>query len=227
MADAQNNNAARRAIKQQQDMIKRAQAQQKEMVRNAATQGSLPTDPELLTLHREFISKAEKLATQYEGKKQYDKAREVYESLVRLVPKYEKAEAGLARVLQSQTTKEFKLARVSASKGWQDSGATLIEDMPVYVETKGTWKVVYETGPEGIRIPPDQRPRDSRMQLGTLIGAIISSPDDMEKPETFIVKPGENFTAKKSGRLFLRMFDIDPTDNEGTMIVRIQSTIRK
>lgn len=208
-------------------MIKRAQAQQKQMVRNAATQGDFPTDPDLLALHREFITKAEKLATQYEGKKQYDKAREVYESLVRLVPKYGKAEAGLARILKTQTTKEFKLARVAASKGWQDSGATLVQGMPVYIETKGTWKVVYETGPEGIRIPAEQRPRDSRIQLGSLIGAIISSPEDMEKPKTFIVKPGDNFTAEKSGRLFLRMFDIDPTDNEGIMMVKIQSTFGK
>ena len=214
-------------MKQQQELMRRAQEKQKQMVRQAATKGDLPTDPELLSLHREFITKAEKLAAEYEGKKQLDKAREVYESLVRLVPKYSNAEAGLARILQSQTTKEFKLAKVSASKSWQDSGATLMAGMPVYVETKGTWKVVYETGPEGIRIPPEQKPRDSRIQLGTLVGAIISSPEDMEKPKMFVVKPGDSFTAETSGRLYLRMFDIDPADNEGMMVVKIQSTFAK
>ena len=34
----------------------------------------------------------------------------------------------------------------------------------------------------------------------------------------------KNFTANKTGRLFLRMFDVDHTDNEGKMLVLIQST---
>ena len=46
---------------------------------------SLPVDPQLLGLHKEFVVKAEKLAIEYERKKQFDKAREVYESMVRLV----------------------------------------------------------------------------------------------------------------------------------------------
>ena len=218
------NNAARRTMKQQQEMLRRAQEKQKQMVRETASQGGLPTDPELLSLHREFITKAEKLAAEYERKKQLGKAREVYESLVRLMPRYANAEAGLARILKSQTTKESRLAKVLAAKAWQDSGATLQEGMPVYIETQGTWKVVYETGPEGIRIPADQRPRDNQIELGTLIGTIVGSPEDIEKPKPFIVKPGTSFTAEKSGRLYLRMFDIDPSDNEGVMTVKIQST---
>ena len=38
---------------------------------------SLPDDPQLLGLHKEFVVKAEKLAVEYERKKQFDKAREV------------------------------------------------------------------------------------------------------------------------------------------------------
>ncbi len=39
---------------------------------------SLPSDPQLLGLHKEFVVKAEKLALEYERKKQFDKAREDY-----------------------------------------------------------------------------------------------------------------------------------------------------
>ena len=60
---------------------------------------SLPDDPQLLGLHKEFVVKAEKLGVEYERKKQFDKAREVYESMVRLVPNFAAAEAGLQRHL--------------------------------------------------------------------------------------------------------------------------------
>ena len=146
---------------------------------------------------------------------------------MRLVPKYENAEAGLARILRSQTTSDYKLAKISATRSWQDTGANLVKGMPAYIEVKGTWKVVFETGPEGIRIPSELKPRNSQIQLGTLIGNIVSSPEDVEKPKPFIIKPGTNFTIEKSGRLFLRMFDVDNSDNEGQMFVKIQSTFGK
>ena len=108
----------RRTIRQQQELARRAQMKQKQMVQSIASQGNLPTDPQLLSLHREFITKAEKLAAEYESKNQHERAREVYDSLVRLVPKYENAEAGLARILRSQTTSDYKLAKISATRSW-------------------------------------------------------------------------------------------------------------
>jgi hypothetical protein len=200
---------------------------QQRMREIAENQPELPSDPQLLILHKEFIAKAEKLADEYEKKKQYDKARQVYESLVRLVPKYSKAESSLSRVLGSQARQDRKLTDVQANKQWQDSGVTLIKDMPVHVEIKGTWKVVYETGPEGIEIPNELRPRDSRIKLGTLIAAIASSPSELAEERPFVLEHGQDFVAKKSGRLYLRMFDVEPADNEGKLYVMIQSTFGK
>ncbi len=80
-ASAQSPASAAAARRRQQQMQQKA----KEMAEN---QPQLPSDPQLLTLHKEFIAKAERLAVEYERKKQLDKAREVYEAMVRLVPKY-------------------------------------------------------------------------------------------------------------------------------------------
>ncbi|WP_436717135.1 hypothetical protein U8335_08850 [Roseiconus lacunae] len=212
--------------------MKRLQRQQEQAKRNyqlqlqqaAANQPELPSDPELLSLHREFIIKADKLAGEYERKKQFDRAREVFEAMVRLVPNHAEAEAGLNRIMQMQTMKDRKLVNVEAADGWQDSGVTLQADMPVHIEVRGTWKVVLETGPEGLEIPDKQRPRDSRIKLGTLIGVIANSPAELESGKPFPIKPGEKFVNKKSGRLYLRMFDLEPSDNEGKMYVMIQST---
>jgi hypothetical protein len=205
---------------------RRQQQQIQQRIREIAeNQPEFPSDPQLLSLHKEFISKAEKLALEYERKKQLDKAREVYESLVRLVPKYKKAEEGLRRVLGGQARQNRKLTDVLANKAWQDSGATLRKDMPVHIEIKkGTWKVVYETGPQGIEIPNELRPRDNRIKLGTLIAVIANSPAELAEERPFVLQHGQDFVAKKTGRLYLRMFDVDPSDNEGKLYVMIQST---
>jgi hypothetical protein len=187
-------------------------------------QPSLPADPQLLGLHKEFVLKAEKLALEYERKKQLEKAREVYESMVRLVPNYATAEAGIQRILGSQRMQDRKLVTVEANQHWQDSGVNLQSGMPVHTEVKGRWKVVYETGSKGIEIPKAFQQRDSRIKLGSLIGVVVNSPAELKEAKPFLIENGKNFNASKTGRLFLRMFDVDPTDNEGKMYVLVQST---
>lgn len=212
------------AVGQRTDPRQNQKRLQEQMRAAAENQPQLPSDPVLLNLHKEFIAKAEKLAVEYERKKDFDKAREVYESLVRLVPKYGAAEAGLNRILANQRAQDRKLANIFANKAWQDSGVTLREGMPVQVEVKGTWKVAFETGPAGLEIPNELRPKDNRIKLGTLIGVIANSPAELTEGQPFVVSGGMSFNAKKTGRLYLRMFDINPLDNEGSMYVLIQST---
>jgi hypothetical protein len=205
----------------------RQQQQVQQKLREIATnEPDLPTDPQLLGLHKEFILKAEKLALEFERKKQLDKAREVYESLVRLVPKYANAEEGLARVLGSQKMQDRKLTEVRANDVWQDTGITLQEGMPVQAVINGTWKVVFETNSNGVEIPEEMRPKDGRIKLGTLIAQIANTPQELAEDTPFILESGKDFIAKKSGRLYLRMFDVDPSDNEGKLVVMIQSTFQ-
>lgn len=210
-----------RNVRQMQQAQKRMQEQMRVAAEN---QPQLPNDPVLLNLHKEFIAKAEKLAVEYERKKEFDKAREVYESLVRLVPKYGAAEDGLNRILSNQRIQDRKLTDIEANQAWQDTGVTLREGMPVHVEVKGSWKVVFETGPAGLEIPEEFRPKDNRIKLGTLIGVVANTPAELAEERPFVIENGMNFTAKRTGRLYMRMFDVDPTDNEGKMYVLIQST---
>ncbi len=205
--------------------VQQAQQRMQQQMRTAAeNQPQLPSDPQLLSLHKEFVAKAEKLAMEYERKKEFDKAREVYESLVRLIPKYSSAEEGLNRILANQRMQDRRLTDIEANQQWQDTGVVLREEMPVHIEVKGSWKVVYETGPKGIEIPEEFRPRDSRIKLGTLIGVVANSPTELAEERPFVVEQSMDFTAKKTGRLYMRMFDVDPSDNEGKLYVLIQST---
>ena len=181
------------------------------------------SDPELLNLHKEFISKAEKLALEHERKKDFESARAVYESMTRLLPEYEAAQAGLKRILNAQSTQDRKVVEVQANRDWQDTQINLIAGNPVHIEAKGSWFVVNETGPDGLEIPKEIDPKNNKIKLGTLIGMIVSQPD-LTKLKPFPIGTGTDFIAPESGRLVLRMFDVDPKDNKGSLTVLIQST---
>jgi hypothetical protein len=123
-----------------------------------------------------------------------------------------------------EATTDRKQIVVAANKGWQDTGVILQEGKPVIIEAKGTWtfKMSHQPGPEGLEIPKELRD----FNLGALIGVIVTGPDPKEfKP--FLIGERKEFTADKSGRLMLRMYDIDPTDNQGQINVQVQSTFAK
>ncbi len=183
-----------------------------------------PTDPKLIELHKEFIGKAQKLAEDYERKKQHDKAREVYEAILRLVPNLPQAEEALSKIREAEATTDKKQITISAAKGWQDTGVVLQEGKPVIIEAKGNWtfKMSHQLGPDGIEIPKELRD----FNLGALIGVIVTGPDPKEfKP--FHVGEKKEFTAERTGRLMLRMYDADPADNLGQLSVNVHSTFAK
>ena len=60
--------------------------------------------------------------------------------------------------------------------------------------------------------------------MGCLIG-VIRTPGDA-KLQVFVVGKEKKFVAEKSGRLFLRMYDISPLDNEGELGVEVRGTYR-
>lgn len=213
--------------KQMQQAEQQQQAMQRKLRQIASSESGMPKDPQLLNLHREFITKTEKLAMEYERKKQFDQAREAYQSIVRLVPDYTGGNQGLARVLTYQTSQDRKIVKVQADQTWQDSGVTLTAGMPVKIEVKGVWKVVVESGAEGIEIPKDMRPQDGRIRWGTLIGTIVSGPSELAEAKPIRLESGTEFVTNNSGKLYLRMFDIDPSDNEGELLVLVQSTFGK
>ncbi|TWU01573.1 tetratricopeptide repeat protein [Neorhodopirellula pilleata] len=213
--------------KQMQQVEQQQEAMQRKLRQIATSESGMPDDPQLQSLHREFITKTEKLAMEYERKKQFDQAREAYQSIVRLVPDYAGGNQGLARVLTYQTSQDRKIVKVLADQTWQDSGVVLTAGMPVKVEVKGVWKVVIESGAEGIDIPKDMRPHDDRIRFGTLIATIVSGPSELAEAKPMRLESGTEFVANNSGKLYMRMFDIEPNDNEGELLVLIQSTFGK
>ena len=81
-------------------------------------ESQLLSDSALLDLHKEFISKAKKLAAEYENKGNLEGAREVFESLMRLLPDDASATQGRNRVLRAQSLRDKKILDIPANLNW-------------------------------------------------------------------------------------------------------------
>lgn len=183
----------------------------------------LPNDPRLLQLHKDFVTKAERLAREYEKKKQYDKARAVCEEILKLVPRYPVAMEMLTKIEAIEATAERVTFDIHADQGWQDTGVVVQAGKPLAIVAKGSWtfNMSHELTAEGMEIPKVLRD----FKLGSLIGIIGSGTAKDVKP--FYVGSAMQIKPEKSGRLFLRMHDSDPKDNSGRLNIEIRGTFEK
>jgi hypothetical protein len=182
----------------------------------------LPDDKKLLALHYDFVKKAMKLGEEYEGTKDWGKARAVYEEVLKLVPQYPNANAKLIEMIQMESGAQKVLVTVKADTDWQDSGIELIEGKPIIIQVNGTWvfRLEVETTADGLSIPKELRD----FPLGCLVGMIPSDDPKLAKP--FVLGSGKQFISDRSGKLFLRMYDTDPRDNRGSLKVEIHGTFK-
>jgi hypothetical protein len=182
----------------------------------------LPDDARLLSLHTDFVKKAEKLAKEYEGDKDWGKARAVYEEILKLVPQYASANAKLTEMIQREAGAQKTLVTVKADADWQDSGIELLEGKPIIIQVTGNWvfRLEVETTADGLAIPKDLQD----FPLGCLIGMIPS--DDPKKAKPFVLGSGKQFISDRNGKLYLRMYDTDPRDNRGSLKVEIHGTFK-
>ncbi|MGE0606412.1 MAG: tetratricopeptide repeat protein [Pirellulales bacterium] len=179
------------------------------------------TDEKLLSLHREFIKKAEKLANDYGRSKDPDKARIVYEQILKLDPGHAGAKAAMAKFKEREETASKKVMDIMANKSFQDTGVYTVPGKPFKIEAEGQWKMVIseQLGPNGFEIPKELR----EFNLGSLVGYIDTGDKESSKP--FLVGAEyEDVGPSKSGQIRLAIWDNDPTDNSGKMTVTIQGT---
>ncbi len=183
----------------------------------------LPSDRRLLALHLEFVNEAAKLASEYENKQDFDKAKVVYQEILKLVPSYEPAKLKLNELMQREATASRATFDVDAREEWQNTGVTVEKGKPITIRATGTWTftLTAELGPDGMTIPKELRDYN----LGCLM-AVIDTGEPMDyKP--FVVGAQKSFVPDKSGRLYLRMYDTDPKDNKGSLKVEFIGSFEK
>jgi hypothetical protein len=193
----------------------------------------LPDDKRLLALHLEFVRSAEKLGREYEGSKDWGKARAVYEEILKLVPQYPPAQAKLAEMLERESAAKSKVVTIRADEGWQDTGVTVLAGKPVNISANGSWvfQLKVDTNAEGLAIPKELRDFNPGCLIGMIVGNTptpSASKEDKEKEiKPFVVGAGKQMMPNHSGRLYLRMYDTNPSDNEGALKVEIRGTFQE
>ncbi|HWA98706.1 MAG TPA: hypothetical protein VG713_09445 [Pirellulales bacterium] len=181
----------------------------------------LPDDKRLLEIHKKFVVDAEKLALDYEREKKLDKARVCYEEILRLVPTYAAAQTALDRVKGAQYSAEKKQLDIMANKGWQDTGVVVSEGLPIHIRADGSWtfRMTHEVSGDGMEVPEELQ----EFKLGSLVGMVDDGTNSKDN-KPFLVGSQYEFTAEKTGKLLLRMYDSDPSDNMGKLNVTIAGT---
>jgi hypothetical protein len=199
-----------------QPSSREAQEQQEQ----AAELAAVLNDKRLLSIHREFVQRAEKLALEYENDKEWDKAKTVWGEILKVAPQYPAARAKMQMLLEREANADIVRMAVRADDGWQDTGVVTLVGKPLRIRAAGYWTfgLKMRLTAEGIKIPKELR----EYNLGCLIG-VVDTGDPM-KWEPFVVGNDTSLVPTANGRLLLRMYDISPEDNEGALQVEIRGT---
>jgi len=105
-------------------------------------------------------------------------------------------------------------SRISANRGWQPSGALLVEGKKYSYSASGNW----QSGKDGGELSAD----GGSDGTGRLEGVIFK---DFALGEPFALGASGTFTSPSDGRLFLRMHDLwnSVADNKGSVNVKIKN----
>jgi hypothetical protein len=181
-------------------------------------------DPDLLKLHGEFVKEVEKLGTKYEKEKQWSKAKDCYEQILRLLPQYPPAKAKVEYLLQMEAGAFSQTVTLQANERWKDTGIILQEDRPVTIRATGTWKfhLSAEVTAAGLKIPEELREFDPGCLVGMIVPPDVKDPKKEIKP--FMIGTEKQLIAPKTGKLFVQMYDNDVRDNEGELTIEVRGT---
>lgn len=199
-----------------------AHAQRRGAANRQNEQSAMPGDPRLLSIHRDFITKAEQLGDEYARKKDWEKSRVVFEEILKLVPSYKPASDKLKLIHDALGSINQAEIIVNAQEGWQDTGIMLEEGTPLKIKTEGKWLFAYESDGDGLEIPREIQ----EYKLGSLIGVIVDTPMPGPNAKPFTIGKSSEMSAPEGGRLFLKMHAINNDDCRGTMHVEVNGNFK-
>jgi hypothetical protein len=128
-----------------------------------AAMAAVMSDKRLLSIHREFVTRAEKLALEYEKDKDWAKAKTVWGEVLKIAPTYGPARLKMQQLLEREANADVVRMDVQAGAAWQDTGVIVVPGKPVRIRAAG-----YRHRPvQGLRPVrfhlPQERPRARRV----------------------------------------------------------------
>ncbi len=186
---------------------------------------------------KDFVTRTQKLALQYQQAGQYGKAKDSLDLILKVSPNNPEAKALLDKLHKQELSENKKVVKVMANQGWQKTGLQVIEGKPIVIEAKGDWIFTMRrsVSADGLEIPDEMK----KFPLGSLIG-VIDVDDSAPKKESregkkerdggrpFLIGTEKNFDrAPATGMLFLKIHDTEEADNQGQLTVTIQGQFRE
>lgn len=184
---------------------------------------ALPEDPKLLRIHKQFADEAMRIAREYERDRDFDSAMAIYGQVLRLIPQHTDAKNKLGMLREREKQADQERVTVEANKTWQSTGIKVLAGKPLTILSRGNWTFTLkrQLNPDGMAIPKELKD----FNLGCLVGFIDTGTTEKGKP--FVIGSKKEFVPKQSGVLYLQMYDVDVSDNEGELEVQITGTFER
>lgn len=163
-------------------------------------------------VQQDFVKGLLDLALKYEEAGDLGKAKEMFQSILKVRPDAESA----ARKLKEYDEAAFKDNKVDievdSSRGWTATGLAVTKDKPLHLNANGTYKLIVNEDVDANGYPSRDPQRDliSGIPTGALM-AIVVSPSQgggrnrSDEPRPVLIGSEQEFTPKESGLLMLKL----------------------
>jgi hypothetical protein len=173
-----------------------------------------------------FTRDAEELAGQYAEAGYPDKAKAILESALAVNPQSANLQKKLDQVKETIMNSNDYDVDVNPARGWEPSGALVVENRPLRIRAEGTYK--FDVGGGSLTaagFPITEPASDMVMGIpcGALMGAIV---DGTKSGRPFLIGESLDFTPKEGGMLMLRVNAPAGNKNNGKLKVSISGFIQ-
>jgi len=174
-----------------------------------------------------FTRDAEELAGQYAEAGHLDKAKAILESALAVNPQSATIQKRLEQVKEGILNSNDYDVEVNPARGWEPSGAVVVENRPLRIRAEGTYK--FDAGGSGgvtaAGFAGNEPATD--MVLGIPCGALMGVITDGTKlGKPFLIGTSLDFTPKEAGMLMLRVNAPAGNKNSGKIKVSISGFVQ-
>lgn len=183
--------------------------------KSGRTKGADKPSPKVLDARAEqafdqFIRETAELARQYEEAGQYQKSKQLLESILKLRPQLTGAKKKIQELDEAMLSVNELEFDVDVGHGWGPPRARVFAEKPLRVKADGSYRFLVNrtVGPEGFPTKePEKSDMAAQVPCGALMGLIVGK-DKSGKPKAgkpFPLGAGGDVTPKQDGLLFVRM----------------------
>ncbi len=210
-----------------------AQGQEKKSSKKSAKGGKVKPlantknlDMKADQLQSSFTRDAEELAGQYADAGHLEKAKSILESALAVSPQSASIQKKLDQVKEGLMNSNDYDVDVNAARGWEPSGATVIENRPLRIKAEGTYK--FDSGAGSLTAAGfPQKDANQDMVPGLLCGALIGViVGEAKAGKPFLIGDSLDFTPKETGILLLRINAPAGNKNSGKLKVSISGNVQ-